>query len=191
MGEDPDDALDRWEQDYRAEARADDYAELREHLRRLELPDDPELMLEGTIAIVRRHAGYSALDDRDEEFDEFLQMQKYNLQTVIGGKYVFTFSIFGRAYGRVIVETKVGVLDLADLYGSPWPDYQVVGFNRLWISHPDWSDMADEELRGLEGEITDDLRFDYSEDELDFWFDGELDQSFLFVVVQDVVDCDE
>lgn len=191
MSEDAEHAVDRWERDYRTAARADDYAAFRDHLRRLQLPDEPELMLQGTIGIVRQYAGYAVLDDRDEELDQFLELQVYELRDANPDVYCFTFDIRGKSYARILVETKVGTLDLADLYGSPWDEYRVVGFRCFWISHPDWREMDDDELRRLEGEVTDDLRFDYSEDELDFWFDSELDPGFLYVVVQDADECDE
>ena len=100
---------------------------------------------------------------------------------------MYSPSIFGgKPSAGVLVETKVQTLDLADLYGSPWSDYEVVGFHYLWISHPDWTNLTNEELQQLEDEVTNDLRFDYAEDELDLWFDESLDETYLFVTVQDV-----
>jgi hypothetical protein len=40
-------------------------------------------------------------------------------------------------------------------------------------------------------EVTNDLRFDYSEEEVDVWFDNTSDPSYLFVSVDDVDDCEE
>jgi len=34
--------------------------------------------------------------------------------------------------------------------------------------------------------VTDDLRYDYAEDEINFWFDDSLSRSYLLVTVQDV-----
>ena len=143
-------------------------------------------MLEATIRVVRMCSAYATVDDRAEEFGEFLSRQKYNLAEATDARYVFTFDLWGKAFARVLVETKVQTLDLADLYGSPWSDYEVVGFHYLWISHPDWTNLTNEELQQLEDEVTNDLRFDYAEDELDLWFDESLDETYLFVTVQDV-----
>jgi len=46
--------------------------------------------------------------------------------------------------------------------------------------------LTNEELRPLDDEVTNDLRFDYAEDELDLQFDDSLDETYLFVTVQDV-----
>jgi hypothetical protein len=181
-----DSALDRWEQDFRAAARADDHARLREHLERLELPDEPRRLLEGTVALVRACSSYMEMDDREDDFESFLRVQSYHPEAAPDARYVFTFDLHGKAFARVLVETKVQTLDLADLYGHPWWDYQVVGFGRLWISHPDWSKLTDEEVLQLDEEVTNDLRFDYTEEEINFWFNQSLDGASLFVCVQDV-----
>ncbi len=192
--------LDQWEQDFRAAARDDDCAMFREHLERLSpqehlgrplRPDEPQLMLEATISVVRMCSAYATVDDRAEEFGQFLNRQKYNLDEATDARYVFTFDLCGKALARVLVETDVQTLDLADLYGSPWSDYEVVGFHYLWISHPDWTNLTNEEFRQLEDEVTNDLRFDYAEDELDFWFDDSLDETYLFVTVQDVYESED
>lgn len=192
--------LDQWEQGFRAAARADGFAVFREHLRRLSprkhlgrrlRRDEPQLMLEATIRMVRMCSAYATVDDRTEEFGQFLNMQKYNPAEATDARYVFTFDLCGKAFSRVLVEKKVQTLDLADLYGSPWSDYKVVGFHYLWISHPDWSNLTNDERRHLEDEVTSDLRFDYAEDELDFWFDDSLDEIYHFVTVQDVYESED
>lgn len=187
--------LDQWEQDFRTAARADDCAVFREHLRRISpeenlnrllQPNEPELMLEGTICVVRMCSAYATVDNLAKKFGQFLNMQKYNPAEATDARYVFTFDLCGKAFARVLVGTKVAQLDLADLYGSPWADYEVVGFHYLWISHPDWSNLTNEELRQLEDEVTEDLFFDYGEDELDLSLDDSLDEAYLLVTVQDV-----
>ncbi len=184
-------AIDRWEREFRAAAKADKHAILRDNLRRLELPDSPELLLEGTIHVVRACSHYYALDHGDDEqFDRFLDKQPYNPGDSTYARYAFTFDLW-KAFGRVLVEAKVQTLDLADLYGNPWLDYEVVGYHRFWISRTNWCELTTEELRQLENEVTSDLRFDYSEDELDFWFDDSLDKTYLLVAVQDAHESQE
>lgn len=182
--------LDQWERDFRTAAFADDLAIFRDHLRRLDLPDSPHLMLEGTIRLVRMCSIFATMDDHSERFSEFLALQTYDPAKATEAQYAYTFDIFGKAFARVLVEIKEGNLDLADLYGNHWNDYQVVGFRHLWVSHPDWSRLPKEEITELESIITSDLRFDYADDELDFWCDDSLDETYLFVTVQDVYDDD-
>ena len=54
-----------WERRFRAEAKIDDYAFFRDHLRRLDLPDKPELVIDGTILVMRDCEAYWKLDQRD------------------------------------------------------------------------------------------------------------------------------
>ena len=42
-----------WEQSFRAAAKKDSLCILRAHLKRLELPDKPVMLLEGTILLVQ------------------------------------------------------------------------------------------------------------------------------------------
>lgn len=192
--------LERWERAFRIAARADDCALFREHLERLSpwehlvrpvRPDEPWLMLDATIRLVWMCSVYAAIDGRTKDFGRFLKMQKYNPAEATDARYVFTFDLCGQAFARVLVDEKVRTLDLADLYGNPWWDLKVVGFHHIWISHPDWSNLTNEERGKIEDEVTSDLRFDYPEDELDFWFDDSLDESYQFVTVQDACDMED
>lgn len=179
--------LARWEKRFRAAARRDQSTVFRDHLRRLDLPDQPQLMLEGTIGMLRQLASYASIDGFSDKHRELLAMQTYDPRKAAGARYVFTFNVSGKAFPRVLVQRKYQTLDLADLYGSPWWDHKVSGFRTIWISHPDWSELTREEAEQLEDEITNDLRFDYCEEELDFWFnDGYLKCGYLIVVLQDV-----
>jgi hypothetical protein len=47
--------------------------------------------------------------------------------------------------------------------------------------------LMDVELEQPESAVTADLRFDYCEDELSFWFDCSPDASYLCVMPQDVL----
>jgi hypothetical protein len=94
--------LDQWEQDFRAAARADDCAMFREHLGRLSArehlgrllrPDEPQLMLEATIRIVRMCSAYATVDNRAEEF----------------GRRIATFSEPKRTQGRRVAEREHAV----------------------------------------------------------------------------------
>ncbi len=179
--------LGRWERMFRAAAAAvDRCVAFRKHLHRLALPNQPKLLLEGTVSAVRMASAYLTTDGLDRAVRQFLQMQTYNPAEATGARYVLTFDIFRRAFARILVDAKLGLIDLADLYGSPWDYCKLVGFDQIWISHPDWSYLTTREVRSLEKHITYDLRFDYTDDELDFWFDDTQDESYLTVALQEV-----
>lgn len=55
--------LKRWERSFRTAAEADGYTVFRDHLRRLELLDYHESLLEGTVIAGRASCDYMALDE--------------------------------------------------------------------------------------------------------------------------------
>ena len=56
--------LQRWEREFRKAAGADEYDLLGDHHCKLELPERPELLLEGTINVIYACAAYAALDNQ-------------------------------------------------------------------------------------------------------------------------------
>ena len=63
------------------------------------------------------------------------------------------------------------------------------GYRCLWVSRKDGEDLSGDELAQIETAVTEDLRFDYSDDELDFWFDDSAVEGLLQVTLQDVDGC--
>lgn len=60
----------------------------------------------------------------------------------------------------------------------------------MGIPHgPGGEDLSGDELAQIETAVTEDLRFDYSDDELDFWFDDSAVEGVLQVTLQDVDGC--
>jgi hypothetical protein len=149
------------------------------------LPEKPKLMLDGTLLAIQATMAYTKMDGRVLPLDKFVDMQQYNPADATEARYVFTFDLHGKAYARVLADEKLILPDLADLYGNPWQAYKRVGYCCFWVSHPDRSPLTSVELEMLEKAVTDDLRYDYLEEELDFWFDESPDGSYLHVVVQD------
>jgi hypothetical protein len=98
--------------------------------------------------------------------------------------YAFTFDICGTSYGRVLVTNKVETLDLADLYNHPWANLKMVGYSSINISRTDGRNLTNSNLTHLEKEVTDDLRFDYGEDEIEIDFDRQSIRGVLNVDVQ-------
>ena len=84
---------DRWEQEFRAAANADDCQQLRDHLVSLgccsyESSDGPERLLEGTIELVK---GLLWSSSDEDEYDAILKMQRYDLSKVAPTAYAWTF----------------------------------------------------------------------------------------------------
>jgi hypothetical protein len=173
-----------WFEAFQRDATADGQARLRRHLHRLNLPDSPELLLGGTMQVVVACCAYAELDGRSTE--EFLAMQQYDAESRGHRGFTFTFDLCGKAYGRVHVPATFGILDLADLYGHPWEPYRVVGFRDFYVSRIADAPLDDADIALLEQHVSDDLRYDYTEDELDFWFDLDECPGSLVVHLQDV-----
>jgi len=167
--------LHRWERSFQAAARSDNYALLCDHMGKLGLLPEPELMIEGTITVVVDCLTLDAIVDRP-----FLEMQQYDPAQATNARYAFTFDFdhYERSYGRLLVNSRLENMDLADLFD--------LGYSRIWISHPDWSPLTNEELQQLKDDVTSDLLHDYGEDELAFWFQASPDKSFLLVNVQEI-----
>jgi hypothetical protein len=181
-------SFQRWQREFRKAAKADQYAVLRDHLGRLDLPDKPESLLEGTIHVVLACLAYAGLDGQPS--GGFLGMQKYDPGEAADARYAVTFDLHGKAFARVLTPSSLAVLDFADLYGHPWQRYKRCGYGRFWISRTDGRNLTRKELVRLEREVTDDLRFDYSEDEVDIGFDDASTKGSLWVTVQDCPEAD-
>jgi hypothetical protein len=179
--------LERWADKFREAAEDDECALLRDHLCRLELPETPELLLEGTIQVIFACIIYANLDGKP--FDAFLRMQHYDPSRAHHAPYAFTFDLFGKAFGRVLYSRKAGVLDLADLYGHSWNLFGVSGYDAIHITRSDGRELSKRELARLEKEVTEDLRYDYEEDELDIGFDSTRIEGSLIVTLRDRLLC--
>ncbi len=182
-------ALAQWEKSFRADAKADDYRIFQEHLRSLDLPEKPSMLLDGTIVFVQMCVAYLELDG--QEVIEFLERQTYDPRMSRDMPYQVTFDIHRKAYARINLPASLRPVDLADLYGAPWNDYRVVGYCDIWISRIDEVPLSPDEIAKFEIVVDEDLRFDYSEDELNFWFDPDTHDGLLKVSVQDVYDDDD
>jgi hypothetical protein len=154
-------------------------------MKKLGLPDKPELMLQGTIFMMEAITVFANVDR--QRISEWLRsMQTYNPLQSSSAHYSFTFDLCGKVYARVMVDgNRLYPMDLADLFGYPWKEYKVAGFNNLWIAHADWSPLSTDEIGLLEKKVTGNLLFDYAENELDIWFDNSIDPSYLKVSVYD------
>lgn len=181
----PKDLLKEWEREFRNDARADSLALFRDHLKKLGLPDKPKQLLEGTILVVQACCAYASIDGRS--YDDFLTMQTYDSAGNSKAKYAFTFDIFGKSFARILTPKKIHhCIDLADLYEHPWQKYKLCGYNEVWVGRTDEKALTAREKARLEEDVTDDLRYDFAEDELGFWFDDSTIKGVLRVYLYDV-----
>ncbi len=182
----PANALNQWIRDFRKAAKADKLALFRNHLKRLGLPDEPELLLQGTVEAVTACCAYLNVDQRP--FDKFLAMQRYTPADAPDAWYSLTFDLCGKGYARLLAPRKKMLfeIDLADLYEHPWMPFKVCGYSTFWVARLDGAALGVTELEMIEKEVTKDLRYDYPEDELNFWFDPDSIEGVMAVTVQDV-----
>lgn len=93
------------------------------------------------------------------------------------------------AFGRLLVDD-LRSIDFADLLGHGWNDLEVCGYSAAFVTRTDGLDLSNAEQTQLEQAITDDLRYDYSEEELDISFDAFCVRGALMVFVQERFDND-
>jgi hypothetical protein len=182
-------AFKQWEKSFRRDAEKDGMALLREHLQRLDLRDEPEKLLNGTIMFMSACCAYLNIDGR--AFNDFLAIQGYRPLCDGVAHYSFTFNLYDRVYARIITPIDVKYLDFADLYGHPWYEFKMCGFSDFCVSRIDSNALSKDEIEQIEKVISDDIRFDYSEEEVDFWTDQDSIDGVLLVCVYDVENDDE
>ena len=176
----------------RLTARHDKSALLRAHLKDLGLPDRPRLLLYGTVFVVQACLAYLSMDGRP--FDTFLEMQRYDPADAPGAVYSLTFSLCRKAYARLLVGPNfcTSGVDFADLFDHPWNKYRVAGFDRVWIARLDGKALGKRETARLEKQITEDLLYDFTEDEIEFNFDEMSWPGKLSMMIQERIEtCDE
>ena len=165
------DAYRKWSNRFRCEAVIDSAALLRKHLQRIGLPDEPEKLVEGTIQCVNVAEAYSR--NEGQAMKEFLSQQAYHPTLDPNTYFSFTFNLQGHTFARIITPLNKKTLDLADLYGHPWNKFKMCGYSEIRISRLDDAALSEAEYDQIEKTITDDIFFDFSEDEVYIAFDRE------------------
>ncbi len=182
------DAFRKWANRFRCEAVIDSAALLRQHLQRIGLPDEPEKLVEGTILCVKVAGAYSENEGRT--IKEFLSQQSYRPTLDPDSCYSFTFNLRGQTYARIITPLKDKTLDLADLYGHPWNQFKMCGYSEIRIARLDDTPLSEAEYGNIEKTITDDIFFDFTDDEAYIAFDREAVRGILVAYFLDVVPAD-
>jgi hypothetical protein len=181
----PKNAFSRWANRFRRDAVKDNMALLRDHLQLIGLPDEPEKLVDGTIMFMTACCAYLQIDGRS--MDEVLDIQAYRPDLDADSYYSLTFNLFDRAFGRVIAPRDFKCLDLADLHDFPWNDFKMCGYYDFRVARLDNEALSDPEIEEIENAITDDIRFDYSEEEVELLFDRDAVPGVLVVYVMDIM----
>jgi hypothetical protein len=178
----PEAMLTAWERTFRSDFERDAGAQFTPLLQRFYLKVDVQEMLEGTIDFVTACVALLGLDG--VAIRDFLADQRYD-GSAPNATYALTFDMGARSAARVLVTPRFKGVDLADLYDWPWWRIERAGYGDFWITRLDDLDLSHSELEALEKVVTKDLRFDYVEEEVSFFFDAEQYERALTVVVYD------
>jgi hypothetical protein len=175
-------SLVAWERGFRTDFAKDRGAFFEPLITRFGLKIDAEDMLEGTIDFVTASAALADLDG--VEIKAFLADQRYDAQAPIA-THALTFDVAGRGAARLLVTPALTSIDLADLYEYPWNRLELVGYSGFWLSRLDGNALEPSEVEELDRVVTGDIRFDYAEDEVSFFFDPDSYEGALAVTVYD------
>jgi len=173
--------LSQWEKSFRDEASVDNYTLFRNHMKRLDLPNKPKLMVEGTISAMYAIWYYTVIDGKPS-LRKFLNMQRCDPSQTPDARYVFTFGLKSNTYARILTDSELILPNMADLYDHPFAKLKTIGYFVVYISHLDWSPLTKKEIKILKDKVTADLRYDYpEEDDLHFFFDTGSYDTYLIL----------
>jgi len=143
-------------------------------------------VIDATIHLVLYSVSHRLLDGIPmESIKTFLGMQAYSESDDLSRRFVFMFNLGRDLWGRIISQLEVPVMDLADLINQPWDDAQTVGYTQMCISRVDRGSLSDIDIEDIKEFVTYDIRFDYSEDDLDISFYVPDDLKSIWVYIDD------
>ena len=177
------DLFQQWAQRFCLDVAEDKMALFRVHLKKHDLPDEPEKLLKGTIMVMKACCAYLKIDGLS--LKDFLTLQTYHPINNESAKYSLTFNLFDEAYARILTSKDFTGIDLADLHDHPWDEFEKCGFKELIISRTDGNALSKEEIGNIDKLIEDDLRYDFTEEEVGFGIDEYTVEGSLIVDVYD------
>jgi hypothetical protein len=160
-------AFEKWIRGFSAAAVKDNYFELLRPLEHLELECSGEHALAATISLVLAIAVYCQMDGRDCK--TFLKQQHYRLDSDDAAEYCLIFDLTGLKgsyFGRILTDINFTSIDLEDLFNHPWSMSETAGFTEVYISRLDGKRIGKRELGRLYKQVTSDMFYGYSEEEL-------------------------
>ncbi len=177
----------QWQRQFAADAVADDCAEILRHIEYLELGCSRADMLVGTDMLLFAVLIYLQMDGQDCE--SFLKGQRYWLCGEDLPFYCLTFNFGKGHFGRVLTDKAITGVDFADLFNHPWNEYKTAGFHEVHISRLDGEPIDTSELENLERRFTEDMYYDYTEDELEAYINRtELQDTVLATAMERIND---
>ena len=84
-------------------------------------------------------------------------------------EYCLVFDLTGLTgsyFGRILTDINFTSVDLEDLFNHSWPMSDTAGFTEVYITRLDGKRIGKRELGRLYKQVTSDLYYGYSEDEL-------------------------
>ncbi len=166
----PKNPLHEWIREFRNAAKTDHLALFEAYLKQHDFPERPKAkdLLRGTLLAVVACCAYESMDGRS--YEKFLNTQKYNPAQAPEMKYAYTLRGPNHFLARILTPKKKQYLDLADLYNHPWSEFNTDGYGEILISRTDGKKLTAKEKADLEAQVTYDLRYDFSEEELEISF---------------------
>jgi hypothetical protein len=160
-------AFQKWMREFTAAAVKDNYAELLRPIKHLKLECSATDVLTSTISLVLAVVAYCQMDGRDCE--AFLKQQHYRLDSDDETEYCLIFDLTGLKgsyFGRILTDINFTSIDLEDLFNHVWPMSDTAGFTEVYTSRLDGKRIGKRELGRLYKQVTSDMYYGYSEEEL-------------------------
>lgn len=160
-------AFQKWMREFSTAAAKDNYAELLRPIKHLKLECSAKDALASTISLVLAVVVYCEMDGRNCE--TFLKQQHYQLDANDEIEYCLVFDLTGLTgsyFGRILTDINFTSVDLEDLFNHSWPMSDTAGFTEVYITRLDGKRIGKRELGRLYKQVTSDLYYGYSEDEL-------------------------
>lgn len=168
----------QWQRQFAADAVADDCVEIQRHIQYLGIKCTRADMLEGTNMLLFAVAVYLQMDGQN--FESMIKQQQYRLAGENLPFYCLTFDFGKGHFGRILADENLSGVDFADLFNHPWDEYKTAGFSDVWISRLDGEFIDKDESYGLEKRVTEDMYYDYSDEDLSVVIlDSGLDDTLL------------
>lgn len=180
-------SIDRWHAAFCAQAEADDYEEIQRHIEYLNLQTTPERFVDAMYILM--YAACSFIEFNGKSYLKFLNKQKYRLNGYSHPHYCLTFQLGLERYGRLICDETFTDIDLGALYLQTWDRFRCVGFNSLYVSKIDGTDISIDEFQRIKSIVEEDIYFDFERSDLSVgmsWVDDEFCTDTLVVTVDDL-----